>query len=155
MPYDKIYLRKFFTLNYFLSFSERDFYGEDIFFSLASNYHMRFIISLFVNGLLVFLASALLSGVYVDGFLIAIIAGAVLGFVNFFIKPLITLLTIPITILTLGLFMIIINGAMVLVADFLVPGFEVEGLGWAILFSFVLAIFNVILGRYEVNRREQ
>ncbi|MEZ4883570.1 MAG: phage holin family protein [Chitinophagales bacterium] len=109
---------------------------------------MRFLISILLNGLAVFLASKLMDGVSVAGYGEAIIVGIVLGLINTFIKPIITLFTLPITILTLGLFLLVINGAMVLFTDSLIDGFSVSGLGVAIVFSILLAILNYILGMF-------
>ncbi len=107
---------------------------------------MQFLISILLNGLAVFLAARILDGVAVTGYVEAIIVGVILGLINTFIKPVITLLTLPITILTLGLFLLVINGVMVLLADALLQGFSVSGLGAAILFSILLAILNYFLG---------
>lgn len=110
---------------------------------------MRFIAVILINGLLVYLAAWLLPGVSVTGYGIAIITGLLLGLVNFFIKPILTILTLPITILTLGLFLLIINAAMVLLVDWLVAGFEVQGWGWAILFTIILALMNLFVPSIE------
>ena len=107
---------------------------------------MRFIISLLVNGLLVYLAAEILPGVSVAGYMEAILVALLLGFVNFFIKPILTILTLPITLITLGLFLLVINGAMVLLVDWLLSGFSVDGLMWAIIFTIILAIFNFFTG---------
>lgn len=107
---------------------------------------MRFIVSILLNGLAVFIAANILDGVMVTNFVSAIIAGVVLGLINSFIKPIITLLTLPITILTLGLFLLIINGGMVLLAGALLDGFDVAGMIPAIFFSILLAILNYFLG---------
>lgn len=107
---------------------------------------MRFIISLLVNGLLVYLAAEILPGVAVTGYMEAILVALLLGIVNFFIRPVLTVLTLPITILTLGLFLLVINGAMVLLVDWLLSGFSVDGWFWAIIFAIILAIFNMITG---------
>jgi len=112
---------------------------------------MNFLICLLVNGLTVFAASAILSGVHVEGFVTAIIVGLLLGVVNTFIKPIITFLTLPITILTLGLFLFVINGAMVLLVDGLMSSFSVDGLFWAIAFSLLLALFNLITGSLDLK----
>ena len=106
---------------------------------------MQLLISLILNGLLVYLTAKLLDGVYISGFLLAILVGAVLALINATIRPIITILTLPITILTLGLFLIIINAAMVLLTDWLIPGFEVSGWWSAIFFSIILAILNLIV----------
>lgn len=110
---------------------------------------MRLIGSIILNGVLIYLVSRLLEGVYIENFLTAIIAGLALGIINFFVKPVLTLLTLPITILTLGLFLLIINGAMILLVDYLVAGFEVRNMLWAVIFSLLLAFFNFLLGNYE------
>lgn len=107
---------------------------------------MRLITSILLNGLLVYAGGWLLSGVSVDGFVVAIIAAIVLGLVNFLVKPLLTLLTLPLTIVTFGLFLLVVNGLSVLLASAMVPGFAVDGLFWAILFSVVLAIGNLLIG---------
>jgi len=110
---------------------------------------MRFILSLLVNGILVFLIADFLDGISVDTLVTAIITGVVLGLVNFFIRPVIKLLTLPITLITLGLFLLVINGLMVLLVDKIVGGFEVDGLWPAILFAILLSIANGILDMFS------
>ncbi len=105
---------------------------------------MNFLTSLLVNGLVVFLVANILPGVEITSYLSATIVAVLLSFVNSFIKPIITILTLPITILTLGLFLFIINGSMVLIVDYILGGFFVDGLLWAIIFSIVLAFFNLV-----------
>jgi putative membrane protein len=109
---------------------------------------MGFLIRLLINALLVYVVAYLLSGVTVDGYFQAIIVALLLSVVNLLVKPIITILTLPITILTLGLFLLIINGAMVLLVDFLVPGFQVNGMFWAIIFAILLAVLNFFVGGY-------
>lgn len=106
---------------------------------------MQLIINLLINGFAVFVASYILQGVHVQNFLTAIIVAIVLGIVNTLIKPILLILTLPFTILTLGLFTFIINGLMILLTSAVVPGFKVDGLLWAILFSIVLSIVNSFL----------
>lgn len=112
---------------------------------------MRLLVSILLNGLAVFIVARLLSGVYVDGYVTAIITGLILGLVNFTIRPVITFLTLPVTILTLGLFLLIINGAMVMLVDWLVPGFDVADMIWAIIFSLLLALLNFFLGGLDLK----
>jgi len=107
---------------------------------------MRFLISLLVNGLLVYLAAEILPGVSVAGYMEAVLAALLLSFVNFFVRPALTILTFPITLITLGFFLLVLNGAMVLLVDWLLAGFSVDGLFWAIIFTIILAIFNLIAG---------
>lgn len=115
---------------------------------------MRLLISLLINGLLVYLCARLLSGVSIDGYLDAVIVALLLGMVNFFVKPVLTILTLPITILTLGLFLLVINGAMVLLVDWMLDGFYVDGWAWAIAFALVMAFFNLFVGRYAVKEEK-
>ena len=112
---------------------------------------MRFLITLLINGLLVYATSAILSGVTTDSYLTAVIVALLLAFVNTFIKPVLTLLTLPLTILTLGIFLLFVNGAMVLIVDWLIAGFSVSGWGSAILFALIMAIFNLFIGGYKLN----
>ncbi len=107
---------------------------------------MRFIISLLVNGLVIFVCSSVFSGIQVAGYKESVIAAFFLAVVNFLIRPILTFLTLPITILTLGLFLLIINGAMVLLVDWLMDGFNVDGMFWAVVLSIVLAIANILVG---------
>lgn len=113
---------------------------------------MRLMVSILLNGLAVFLVAKFLSGVYVEGYITAIITGLILGLINFTIKPVVTFLTLPVTILTLGLFLLVINGAMVMLVDWLVPGFDVLDMGWAIVFSILLALLNLLFGSYELSK---
>ncbi len=88
----------------------------------------------------------LLPGVEVNGFFVAIVVAAVLALLNTIVKPILILLTIPITVLTLGIFLLVINAVIILLADMLIQGFSVYGFWWALLFSLILAIFNSLLG---------
>lgn len=108
---------------------------------------MRFLTTLLINGLIIYASAAVFSGVHVAGYGEAVIAALLLGVVNFLIRPLLTLLTLPITILTLGLFLFVINGSMVLLVDALLDGFSVDGLFSAILLSIVLSVANFFVGR--------
>lgn len=112
---------------------------------------MNILIRLIVSGLAVFIASYLLPGVKVDSFLTAIIVSVILGIINTIIKPILILLTLPINILTLGLFTLVINALLVLLADSLVPGFEVDGLLWALIFSLVVSIVGTFLRKLGDN----
>ncbi len=107
---------------------------------------MAFLISLLVNGLIVYLGAQLLGGVYVESYGYAVLAALILSLVNALVRPLLTILTLPITLLTLGLFLLVVNGLSVLIASALAPGFTVDGLGWAILFSLILTLANLIIG---------
>jgi putative membrane protein len=103
---------------------------------------MNLIIRLLVNGLAVFITSLLLPGVHVETMLNAIIVAAVLAVLNFFLKPLLIILTIPVTLVTFGLFLLVINALIILLAAKIVPGFKVDNFWWALLFSIVLSVIN-------------
>ncbi|HKK89498.1 MAG TPA: phage holin family protein [Saprospiraceae bacterium] len=117
---------------------------------------MRVLRNILINGLMVYFIAWLFSGIYVTSVLTAIFTGLVLGILNWTIKPVLVILTLPITILTLGLFYLIVNGLIVLLTDALISGFEVHGLGWAILFSICMTILNLIIGydQIEVEQRQ-
>lgn len=107
---------------------------------------MQFIVNLFVNGFAVFVAAYLLPGVQVKDFFTAIVVSIVLGMVNTLIKPILVILMLPITFITLGIFYLVINGLLILLVSSVVPGFSVKSLWWAILFSLVLSLVNWVLG---------
>jgi len=106
---------------------------------------MKLLANLLIGGLAVFVSAYVLPGIHVDSFVTAVIVAVILGVVNAFIKPLLVLLTLPVTILTLGLFVFVINALMVLLVAAIVPGFKVDGFWMALLFSFVLSAINWFL----------
>jgi putative membrane protein len=93
----------------------------------------------------VLVADGLIEGVVINNILTGLVAAIVLSFLNQIIRPIFTLLALPITFLTLGVFQLFINASMVLIASFLVKGFEVNGFMPAILFIVVLWLFNWFL----------
>lgn len=103
---------------------------------------MSGIIRFLLSGVAVLLTAYLLPGVHVDHYGYALIAALLISFANVIVKPILIILTIPITILTLGLFLLVINALIILLVDFLVPGFTVDGFWWALAFSLILSIFN-------------
>ena len=96
-------------------------------------------------GVAVMISAYVIPNVYVDGFLVAVVVAVILSVVNFIIKPIVTILTLPINILTLGLFTFVINAGMVLLVSKIVPGFYVTGLLSAVLFSIVLSVIRGFL----------
>ncbi|MBP9719303.1 MAG: phage holin family protein [Candidatus Levybacteria bacterium] len=106
---------------------------------------MILIINTLIMALAVVISAYLLQGVHVSSFLTAILVAIVLGFVNAFLKPLLVLLTLPVTIVTLGLFLLIINALIILLVSAVVPGFKVDGFWWALIYSIVLSIVSSIL----------
>ena len=106
---------------------------------------MRFFVRLIVTALAVVIASKILPGVEVRGGLTAVVVAAVLALLNVFVKPLLIILTIPITVFTLGLFLLVINALIILLAARIVDGFHVDGFWYALLFSIVLTIVVSLL----------
>mgnify|MGYP003564605252 CR=1 FL=1 len=106
----------------------------------------KFLIRLILSALAVFICATILPGAHVDGFLIAIVVAGVLAILNVLIKPILVMLTIPITVITLGLFLLVINTILILLVDWLVPGFEVDGFWWALVFSILLSLINTVFG---------
>ena len=103
---------------------------------------MNIILNILVSAIAVLVTGRLLSGVTIDGFGTAIVVAIVLGLVNGVLGPVLVFLTLPINVLTLGLFTFVIIGALVMLTAALVPGFRVASFWWALGFAFVLAIVN-------------
>jgi putative membrane protein len=103
------------------------------------------LIRLFVNALSVYFTAYLLAGVKIENFFVAIGVAFMLAVVNTFLRPILVILTIPITLVTLGLFLIVINTMMILLVDWIIGGFEVYGFWWALLFGIVMFIINAVL----------
>lgn len=100
---------------------------------------------LVLSTIAVFVTANILPGTRVDGWGTALIVAVVLAIVNAFIRPLLLLLTLPINILTLGLFTFVIIACMVMLVSAIVPGFHVDGFWWAMAFGIVLALINGFL----------
>lgn len=107
---------------------------------------MNFLLQWLVSGLAIIITAYLLPGVRVTGFFAALVTALILGLINAFIRPVLILLTLPLNILTLGLFTLVINALLILLAAAIVPGFSVQGFWWALLFGLVLAVISYALG---------
>lgn len=106
---------------------------------------MKLLVRILVTSALVLLISNFMTGVHVDGFATAIIVAVVLGLLNIFIKPILVLLTLPVTFVTLGLFLLVINAIIILLCDTIVGGFGVDSFFTALLFSIILSLAQSIL----------
>jgi len=106
---------------------------------------MNLIIRLLITAVAVVILAKFLPGVEVAGFISAIILAIVLGVLNLFLKPILVILTLPITVLTLGLFLLVINACIILLADEFMSGFEVDGFWIALLFSLLLSFLQSVL----------
>ena len=106
---------------------------------------MSFIVKLLVTAAVAFGLSRLLSGIHIDSYWTAIVFAFILALVNVFVRPLLVILTIPLTIVTLGLFLFVITALMVLLASKLVDGIRVDGFWWALLFGLLLSFVSSLL----------
>lgn len=98
-----------------------------------------------INSIAVFLTAALLKGVEIRRFMTAVGVSILLAVMNAVVKPILVLLSLPITILTLGLFIIVINAFILILVDKMVDGLKIESFGWAVLMSVVMGIINSLL----------
>lgn len=104
------------------------------------------VIQIIISGLAVIISAYLLPGISVANFFTGIVIAALLALLNMTIKPILVFLTIPITLVTLGLFLLVINAFIVIIAAEIIPGFVVNGFWWAVLFSVILSVVNSLLG---------
>jgi len=106
---------------------------------------MKFILKLLVSSLAVFFGAYILDGVYLNGFPTAILVALLIGFLNAFLRPVLIILTIPITLLTFGLFLLVINAAIILLADYVLTGFTVDSFFTAVIFSIMVSVITWLL----------
>lgn len=105
---------------------------------------MNLILRILLSAVAVVILAKILPGVGVDSYTTAIIVAIVLSLLNFIVKPILIILTLPVTILTLGLFLLIINAIIILLADYFIHGFQVNNIWWALLFSLLLSFLQSI-----------
>ncbi len=107
---------------------------------------MLFLLKWVIMAASIMLAAYIIPGVVVKGFFAALWAALFIGIINVLVKPFLILITLPINILTLGLFTFVINALLILLASSIIKGFEVKGFWVAMLFSIVLSLINFVLG---------
>jgi putative membrane protein len=105
---------------------------------------MKIVAKLLVTALALLVVAALIDGVTVESFYIAFIVAILLGVINITLRPILVVLTLPINIITLGLFVFVINGALLLFVSSFVDGFTIAGFGTAIVASLVITAFKFI-----------
>jgi len=110
---------------------------------------MWLLINWVIDAGLIFAMAYIIPGVGVDTFWVALFVAVVIGLLNALLKPFLILLTLPINLLTLGLFTLVINAAIVMLADYIILGFSIASFWWAILFALVLSIANGLVGQYK------
>lgn len=103
------------------------------------------LIQLLINALAFYITAYILPGVTISGYTSLFVIAIIWGILSVVIKPLLIILTLPITILTLGLFTLVINAVLLLITSNIVPGFHIEGFGTAVIAVIVLSIVNSFL----------
>lgn len=116
---------------------------------------MSLIWKIIAGAISVILAAYILPGVNIDSVITAIVLAAVLAILNNIVKPILIIITIPATILTLGLFLLVINAMIILMADYLVDGFQVSNFWWALLFSFIVSFINSLLNNDKEKKSKK
>jgi putative membrane protein len=115
---------------------------------------MNILLRIIISAVVAFGLSYVLAGVHIDSFVTAFILAIVLSLLNIFVKPLLIILTLPITIFTLGLFLFVINALIILLAAKFIAGFRVDGFWWALLFSLLLSVLTSFLYKTSVKQND-
>jgi len=106
---------------------------------------MNFIIRVLITALVAYGLSRVLDAIHIDTFSTAVIFSFVLAILNAIVRPLLIIFTLPITILTLGIFLFIINALIIILADKFVSGIRIDGFLWALIFSLILSALSSLL----------
>jgi putative membrane protein len=114
---------------------------------------MNVLLRIIISAVVAFGLSYILSGIHIQSFVTALILAAVLGLLNLIVKPILIILTLPITIFTFGLFLFVINALIILIAANFVKGFRVDGFWWALLFSLMLSVLTSFLYRKSTENK--
>ena len=114
---------------------------------------MSLIIRWILNTLALFLVVTIVPGYAYRDWITLAIAAAVLGLLNAIVRPILFVLTLPLTVVTLGLFLLVLNAIMLELTAWLVPGFDISGFGWAIVGALVLSIVSLVTGK--IGRKEE
>ncbi len=114
---------------------------------------MNLLVKIIISSLAVLLTAYILPGIHVDTYVTALCVAMVLAILNGIVKPILIVFTIPITIFTLGLFLLVINAIIILLTDNFVDGFNVDGFWWALLFSLVLSIVTSVMEKLGGKRK--
>lgn len=113
---------------------------------------LRWLMSIFLNAISLIVVAQLFESFYVETFGTAILASIILSMLNIFVKPILIILTLPITFLTFGFFLFIINAITLMITQsFLAPEFVIDGFGMAIIAAIIIAIINMVLNRFVKN----
>ena len=110
---------------------------------------MKLLFRILITAILVLIIAKVMKGVVVDEFTTALTVAVVLGLLNFFVKPILVVFTLPITVITLGLFLLFINTGMILLCDHFVDGFNISSFWTAMLFSIILSLSQSLV--YQIT----
>jgi putative membrane protein len=110
---------------------------------------MNFLTRLLISAVVAFGLSYLLPGIHIDQFTTALLVALVLALLDAIVKPILVILTFPITLLTFGLFLFVVNAIIIWMATKFVKGFQVDGFWWAILFSLLLSLITSLIHRKQ------
>ncbi|MCF6131809.1 phage holin family protein [Flavobacterium wongokense] len=110
---------------------------------------MKLLFRILITALLVLGLAKIMKGVIVDEFTTALTVAIVLGLLNFFVKPILVLFTLPVTVITLGLFLLVINTIMIQLCDYFIDGFRISSFWTAMLFSIVLSLSQSLV--YQIT----
>lgn len=113
---------------------------------------MKFLMKLGASALAIMLLAFLLPGIHIqENFLYAVLLALVLSLLNAVVRPILVFLTLPATIISMGLFLLVINAAIVLIADKFMDGFTTDSFWWAMLFSILLSVINSVVAKAFIN----
>jgi putative membrane protein len=115
---------------------------------------MNIILRIIISAVVAFALSYVLRGVHLQSFVTALVLAIVLGLLNLIVKPILIILTLPITLFTFGLFLFVINALIILLAAKFVSGFQVDGFWWALLFSLLLSVLTSFLYRKSTETKK-
>ncbi|WP_027965404.1 phage holin family protein [Halalkalibacillus halophilus] len=106
----------------------------------------NWIVSIVVNAIALYAVAVLLNAIEIDGFAMALLAGLILSILNVIVRPILVVLTLPITMITLGLFLFVVNAITLLLTAWMMgSSFVIDGFGWAILAAIIITILNTLL----------
>ena len=108
---------------------------------------MNFLLRIIISALVAFGLARVLKGIEVDSFWTALIFALILAVLNVLVKPVLIILTLPLTIVTLGLFLFVVNTLVVLLASWLIDGFRIANFGWGLLFALLLSLVTSVISK--------
>ena len=114
---------------------------------------MEIVLAIIINTVAVFVTGYILPGIHLENFWTALVVAVVLGVINAVLRPIIFILTLPINLLTLGLFSFVIMGGLVYLTSAIVPGFTVDNFWWAMFFALIVAMINWFLYSFSTEKR--